>query len=574
MRWSPIKCSAKLILSENDDRSMKTLWDIEKEKTWQIYVLFVILIILYFCPVFVIWTLIKFFLDVKRTLSSSSSSLRFFGSDTLIIFAAAALAAGIHWYYSNKRVVSQVLSLLGARIPDKMDKYHCIFQNIVDEIETAAGGLKVERVILPTGAMNAFALADLSGRRVLGITEGLLSRLNREELQAVVAHEMSHIVSNDCLQTTITCSLFHIYSEALVRFNQTLIHYEPQGVSPVTKTTQHNIMVVGFLSLPAFILLFITAFLGQLLNMFISREKEYRADASAVKYTRDPLSLASALYKIGVHWRGAGYGGEHIAAIFVLNPRSSMLDEKEDFFATLFSTHPPLLKRLSIILNLAHVDLGEIIEKVTEKKIIKTETDIIKPVLKFYARQKDTWLGPFTILQLQSLEWLEPVTDLKLPGSEEIVRAAEIPVLGQFFQMRDEPMWKMKRLCPDCRKWLIVQSYEGLYVWRCAFCNGLLVEEDKLPRIFVRREKGFTEKVKRLARVLSTEAKQKHPKFNVRLNIAHPRRCPKCGKDMVHKFYSYAFHIEIDECQQCKVIWFDPDELEILQCLIEMGETG
>ena len=168
----------------------KTFWDIEKEKTWKIYILFGILTILYFCPVFVIWSLIKFFVDVKHSVQGRGSSFTFYGTDTLIIFAGAAVAAGIHWYYSNKKVVSKVLSLLGAKAPDKRDKYHAMFQNIVDEIETAAGGLKVERFILPTGAMNAFALADLSGRRVIGITEGLLSRLHRDELQAVIAHEM------------------------------------------------------------------------------------------------------------------------------------------------------------------------------------------------------------------------------------------------------------------------------------------------------------------------------------------------------------------------------------------------
>lgn len=566
----------KPISSENKQAmtgvGSKTFWDIEKEKTWRIYILFGVLIIFYFCPVFVVWSLIKLFLDAKHSLYTKSSTFHLFGTDTWVILAAAALAAGIHWYFSNKKVVSQVLHLLGAKVPDKRDKYHSMFQNIVDEIETAAGGFKVERFILPTGAMNAFALADLSGRRVLGITEGLLSRLSRNELQAVIAHEMSHIVSNDCLQTTITCSLFNIYSEALAHFNKTLIRHESQGVSPFIKAAQHNVMVVGLLSLPAFILLFITAFFGQLLNMFISREKEYRADASAVKFTRNPLSLARALYKIGTHWRGAGYGGEHIAAIFVLSPRSSTLDEKEDFFATLFSTHPPLLKRLCIILNLAHTNLAEIIEQLTECKKIKTENDVLKPSLRFYARHKDNWLGPFTVLQLQSLDWLEPVTELKLPDNDDVLRAGEIPVLSYFFQKRDEPIWKMKRLCPDCRKWLIVQSYEGLYLWRCAYCNGLLAEGDKLPRIFVRREKGFTERVQRLAEILSKEANQKHPKLNVILDIAHPRPCPKCGKKMVHKFYSYAFHVEIDECQSCKLIWFDQDELEILQCLIEMRE--
>ncbi|MGB3340060.1 MAG: zinc metalloprotease HtpX [bacterium] len=550
----------------------KTFWDIEKEKTWRIYILFGFLIMLYFCPVFVIWSLIKIFLDIKQSIYGTGSSFQLFDNDTLLILLIAGLAAGIHWYYSNKQIVGKALRLLRAKSPDKRDKYHYMFQNIVDEIETAAGGFKVERFILPTGAMNAFALADLSGRRVLGITEGLLSRLNREELQAVVAHEMSHIVSNDCLHTTITCSLFNIYSEALVHFNQALNRQEPQGASPMVKSAQQNVMAVGFLSLLAFLLFFITDLLGQLLNMFISREKEYRADASAVKLTRDPVSLASALYKIGIHWRGTGYGGEQIAAIFVLSPRLRTLDEKEGFFATLFSTHPPLLKRLRIILCLAHADLAEVFRHVADNKTIKTEDKVMKPAIRFRVWNKDQWQGPFTILQLQSLDWLQPGTELNLPGHDEVLHADEIPALNYFFHKRDEPMWKMKRLCPDCRKWLIVQSYEGLYLWRCAFCDGLLAEGDKLPRIFVRREKGFTERVRRLAKVISTEARQKHPNFNVVLDISHPKRCPKCGKDMVHKFYSYAFHVEIDECLHCKLIWFDPDELEILQCLIEMEE--
>jgi heat shock protein HtpX len=554
------------------DANPKTFWDIEKEKTWRIYILFGILIIFYFCPVFVMWSLIKIILDIRYSLYETGSSFQLFGSDILFILITAGLAAGIHWYYSNKKVVSKALRLLGAKSPDKRDKYHYMFQNIVDEIETAAGGFKVERFILPTGAMNAFALADLSGRRVLGITEGLLSRLNREELQAVVAHEMSHIVSNDCLQTTITCSLFNIYSEALVHFNRALNRHEPYSPPPEVRPFQQNIMSVGLLTIPAFFLLFITDFFGQLLNMFISREKEYRADASAVKLTRDPLSLASALYKIGTHWRGAGYSGERIAAIFILNPRSRSLDENEGFIATLFSTHPPLLKRLRIILDLAHTDLAEVVRHIADNRTIKTEDEVVKPGIRFRARNKKQWQGPFTILQLQSLDWLEPGTELSLSGHEDILRADEIPALSFFFQKRDEPMWKMKRLCPDCRKWLIVQSYEGLYLWRCAFCNGLLAEGNKLPRIFVRREKGFTERVQRLAKVLSAEAKQKRPRFNVLLKIPHSRRCPKCGKDMVHKFYSYAFNVEIDECLHCNLIWFDQDELEILQCLIEMQE--
>ncbi len=551
-------------------RNFKTFWDIEKEKTWRIYVLFTVLILLYFCPVFVLWSLIKFIIDIRRTLYRAGSSFKLFGFDTFVVLIIAAVAAGIHWYYSNKGVVSKVLRFLGAKYPDKRDKYHHVFQNVVDEIEAAAGGFKVERYVLPTGAMNAFALADFSGRRVVGITEGLLSRLSRGELQSVIAHEISHIVSNDCLHTTITCSLFSLYSEALVYFNRTLSRHGSQPVPAIAGAVPQNVATVGLLSFPALLLLFVTDILGQLLNMFISREKEYRADASAVRLTRNPVSLASALYKIGTHWRGAGYGGEHIAAIFILSPLSRKFDEQEDLLATLFSTHPPLLKRLQVILHLAHADLTEIIHHVKEVKTIKTEVEVIKPVLQFHAQNKEEWRGPYTILQLQSLEWLEPGTRLRLIDHDEVLRAEEVPALSYFFQQRNDPAWKMRRLCPDCRKWLIVQNYEGLYLWCCPFCNGLLAEGDKLPRIFVRREKGFSERVQRLADVMSAEAKKKRPHLSVLLSMSNPRPCPKCGQDMVHKFYSYAYHVEIDECQSCRLIWFDPDELEILQCLIEM----
>jgi len=552
----------------------KTFWDIEEEKTWWIYILFGFLMVLYFIPIFTLWIIIKFILHLRFSMPSTDFPFNVFGTDTLFVLLAAAVASAIHWYYSNATVVTSILRLLGAQYPDKHDKYHYTFQNVVDEIETSAGGLKVERYILPTGAMNAFALADFNGRKAIGITEGLLSRLTRDELQSIVAHEMAHIVSNDCLQTTAVCSLFGLYSAALAQGNRTLSTSEGLPIAGMTQAAQQNAAALGMLSLPVLFLLFITDVLTHLLNMFISREKEYRADASAVRFTRNPLSLASALYKIGTHWRGIGYSGDYLSPIFILSPGFNQLDEKESVFATLFSTHPPLQKRLGIILNLAHADLESISQHLNRHKGPKGEEEMTKPVVRFRAQHGNTWEGPFTLLQLQSLDWLEPETRLRIAGSHETISAFEIPALSHYFQKRDEPMWKMRRLCPDCRQWLIVQEYEGLYVWRCAFCNGILTEQDRLPRIFARKEKGFPGRVQRLAALLLKDAQKKHPRFNLLLDMSHPRRCPKCGRSMRHRFYSYAYHVEIDECPPCNITWFDADELEILQCLIEIGEKS
>jgi heat shock protein HtpX len=554
-------------------RVKKTFWDIEKQRTWRIYILFGFLVTLYFFSVFIIATIVKMIFNFRRSLTVPGAQFHIFGWDTLYILIIAIIAAILHWYFSNRDVVPRILNLLNARHPDKHDRYHNVFDNVVDEITSAAGGIPVERYIIPTGAMNAFALADLQGRKVIGITEGLLSRATREELQAVTAHEIAHIISNDSLETTITCSLFGMYSEALAQLTKMMSNREPSSSPLFEKDSHKDDIALGFLSIPIFILLFFIDLCSQVLNMFISREKEYRADAAAIRLTRNPLSLASALYRIGTHWRGAGSTGEHVRPIFILNPQYSKLDEQEDTLAILFSTHPPLAKRLQVILDLGHADLDSIAQKIDRERRTRILSEPLKIGIRFMAHHNNEWHGPFTLLQLQTLEWLEPNTTMKIAGQEETLEAREIPALSYFFQKRDEPMWKIRRICPTCREWLIPQEYEGLYLWRCAYCDGILAEQGKLPRIFVRQEKGFTERVERIASLIRTEAGEKRPHFSLMFNVGRKRRCPRCGKTMAHKFYSYAYHVEIDECAECRVIWFDADELETLQCLIEM-ESG
>src|SRR5262245_6559105 len=104
--------------------------------------------------------------------------------------------------------------------------------------------------------------------------------------------------------------------------------------------------------LAVYLLLLLTKFLSHMVHMFISREREYRADAISVRLTRDPLSLAEALYAIGYRWRGGGLPAEEMEAIFMVNPQYAYLDEHEGLFASLFSTHPPIEKRIGILMNM------------------------------------------------------------------------------------------------------------------------------------------------------------------------------------------------------------------------------
>lgn len=546
-----------------------TFWDIERQRTWRIYILFGFLMLFYFVNVFVVALALKAAFFLRDSLRAPHLRFQAITPDLLYVLVIAVIAAIIHWYYSNRNVVSGILRLMHAQQPDRRDKYHHVYNNVVDEISASAGGVHIERYVLPTGSLNAFALADLQGRKVVGITEGLLSRAGRDELQAVVAHEVAHIVSNDCLETTVTCSLFGLYGEALARLTTVMNARQRDDLPHFGRATSKDALTLGIMSIPIFVLLFVIDLTSQMLNMFISREKEYRADAATVRLTRNPIGLATALYRIGTHWRGAGSAGDHLRPIFILNPQHSKLDEEEGLASTLFSTHPPLARRLQLILQLAHADLDTIAARISQKRD-RSAPGIPDAGARFMAQRGDQWHGPFTLQQLQTLEWLTPDTPLQIAGKPATFAARELPALSQFFARQGDAVWKVRRMCPVCHEWLIPQEYEGLYLMRCAYCGGTLAQTAKLPRIFVREEKGYSDNVRRRASLIRKESKLKHPHFNIVIASAGARRCPKCGKAMKHKFYSYAYHVEIDECPECGVIWFDADELEILQCLIEM----
>ncbi|MGQ9465794.1 MAG: M48 family metalloprotease [bacterium] len=541
----------------------KTFWQIEKEKNLNISVIFLFLVLLYFVSFFCLWTIIKLFFHLRMTLENPHLQFRLFGADSIIILIIAFILGFGHWFYTNSRAVDKILKLLNARTPDKNDRYHYVFTNVIEEMCVASGNIQVETYIIPTIAMNAFALQDIYDRKVIGVTEGLISRLNRDELQAVLAHEMAHIVANDCLLTTIASSLFGVYNEMLNGLINTLNQMTEKDTDDYFQKRQQNVITAGILSIPIFVTLLSLSFLSQLLYVFISREKEYRADANAIKYTRNPLSLASALYKIATHYRGTAL---HLAPIFILSPQANPLEEREDTFANLFSTHPPFTRRLQLILEQAHADIGQIIAKQYKQQIAEKTGDI-KP--KFLVKKENTWTGPYTLLQLQTIDWLTPDTEIKFQETDATITANSMPALNHYFRVRESAIYKIRRICPLCNEWLIPQEYEGLYIWRCAFCDGLLVEKEKLSRIFARQEKGFSEHIQHVASLLYAETRQKRPHFKLTVVAPDKRKCPKCGKPMTRKFYSYAYHIEIDECAECNLIWFDRDELEILQCLIE-----
>src|SRR3989338_6787985 len=266
---------------------------IEKDKTVTIGFVFSFLILFYFAASWLIVALGKSYVySNDRTFVFQSLNL---GQSVIVLGIALVIGYG-HWSYATSNLIAKILGVLRAESLNPKDTYHQRLQNIVDEVSVVTGGTKMDPVVIPTMAINAFAVSDFSGRAVIGVPEGMLARLTRGQLEAVVGHEAAHIVTGDCLATTITTSLFELYSGILKGF-EALYRGGGSGRGYSSAQFRGSSQAALFLMV-IYALMVVSRLLSQMTHLFISRQREYRADAIAVRLTRDPLSLAEALYAI------------------------------------------------------------------------------------------------------------------------------------------------------------------------------------------------------------------------------------------------------------------------------------
>lgn len=540
---------------------------IEKDKSKTIAFVFSFLILFYFVSIWLIILISKNFVHFSqhstKVYGRAHDFLWLDGQTTLLIFLSSIAVALCHWMYTTDNLINKILNVLLAEPLNENDRYHKMYRNILDEVSVATGGVKIEGVVVPTMAMNAFALADFEGRSVIGITEGVLARLSRSQIEAIVGHEAAHVVSGDCLATTISSSLFELYSGLL------------RGIErAMNSTTRYSSRGGGGIALLfiVYILLRISRSISYLIRMFISRQREYRADAIATRLTRNPLSLAEALYAISYHWRGQSLAAEELEAIFIINPKYSALDEANGFVSDLFSTHPPTEERIRILLNMAHTDVESMIgnvKRLDHKQKVKAPEPKTTTTKQWMVNNAGQWLGPFDLLKIATLDWISPDTWIKPMDEKEIKMAYEDKNIASIANKVEHNT--AQDSCPKCNILLTPRDYEGVTVEQCSFCHGVLIENRDAMRIIIREEYDFSDRIKKIAEGLLKE----HQLWREQKINRDPKtllQCPKCRKSharMMRMFYTAAYPVEIDKCFSCSRLWFDRDELEILQYMIE-----
>ena len=223
--------------------------------------------------------------------------------------------------------------------------------NVVEEMSIASGMPPPKVYIIPDPDPNAFATGRDPWHASIAVTRGLLEKLNREELQGVVAHEMSHVRNLDIrLMTTIA---------ALVGAVVLLSDWATRGMrfgggrsrSSSKRDGGGGNIALFVLWLAAVIL---APILAQLLAMAVSRQREYLADASGAELTRNPAGLASALKKIEMDFAPTTAIKRGTAHLCIADPMGRKMGLREGFMADLLATHPPMAKRISILSRMAY----------------------------------------------------------------------------------------------------------------------------------------------------------------------------------------------------------------------------
>lgn len=219
--------------------------------------------------------------------------------------------------------------------------------NIVEEMKLASQLPAMPEIyIINEESPNAFATGRSPEKSAIAVTAGLLARLNRDELQGVIAHEMAHIYNRDTLFLTfagVMLGAIVLISEVFLRG----FFYSRSGGRYKSSSGGGQLQIV-ILAL-AIILAIIAPILARILYFSISRKREYLADATAVKFTRYPEGLASALEKIANSQLPMQSVNKVTAPMYIVMP----LNMKGKAFSRLFSTHPPIEQRIKVLRSIA-----------------------------------------------------------------------------------------------------------------------------------------------------------------------------------------------------------------------------
>jgi heat shock protein HtpX len=259
-----------------------------------------------------------------------------FGLFGLVIAVVVATASTANAFWFSDKVA---LSITGARRVDAAT--HPQLLNVVQEMCLASGLPMPKVAVIEDPAPNAFATGRDPQHATVAVTTGLLERMNREQLQGVLAHELSHVANRDTLVATLAVTI----AGTLAILCDIAWRISFFGGSTSRRRSNDSSPAQAILLVVAVVAIVIAPIAAQLLQASISRRREQLADATAVSYTRNPAGLRSALEVLEADSTVVRHTSRATAHLWIESP----LDRGRSVWNRMFDTHPPLAERIAVL---------------------------------------------------------------------------------------------------------------------------------------------------------------------------------------------------------------------------------
>lgn len=263
------------------------------------------------------------------------TALDFGASGVGMALVISGIMSFTSYYWSDK----VILAISGARPANKKKDF--LFYSVAENLSLASHIPMPKLYVIEDTAMNAFATGRDPEHAAVCATTGLLARLNRTELEGVIAHEMSHIRNYDIRLmsiVTVLVGLVTLLADWLLRSMR-------WGGGRRNKNENSYAAVIMIV---AIFLALLSPLIANLIKLALSRRREYLADADAIKITRQPSGLINALKKLGADREPLEAANKATAHLYIVNPLRN-LHSGIGWFSNLFNTHPPLKERIKML---------------------------------------------------------------------------------------------------------------------------------------------------------------------------------------------------------------------------------
>lgn len=252
----------------------------------------------------------------------------------LIIGVIFSVVSSFTTYYNSDKIV---LSLNKARVANKSEDLE--INNLLEGLCLATGLPKPKLYVMDDVSLNAFATGRNPNNAVICVTTGLLEKLDKYELEGVLAHELSHIKNYDILLSTIASVMVGFVIMISDLFSRTMIYRDSDDDSKSS----------GFVKFIGILFVLLAPLFGNLLQLALSRNREYLADSTAVEITRNKDGLINALRKLTNDDNSLKTASNATASMFIVSPFSKIKKKNKD---SLLSTHPSIENRILALQNI------------------------------------------------------------------------------------------------------------------------------------------------------------------------------------------------------------------------------